>query len=213
MTTQPAAEAAAEPAPRWRRLEPDARREQILSCAVRLFGERPYDEVSTTDIARAAGVTRGLLHHYFGTKKDLYLEVVRVLVTVPDVALAQLPEGDVQTRAAAGVTWYLDAVSRHSAAWLAAIGARGVHRDPDVERILAEADEVAADLILTALGLADVVEHREELRAMIRAYSGLSRAAGREWLQRQTLSREAVHRLLTDALVTLVTRTFPAVTS
>ena len=56
-----------------RRLEPDVRRGQILACAVRLFGERPYAEVSTTDIARSAGVARGLINHYFGTKKDLFL--------------------------------------------------------------------------------------------------------------------------------------------
>ncbi|HZY75057.1 MAG TPA: helix-turn-helix domain-containing protein, partial [Jatrophihabitantaceae bacterium] len=73
-------------APRWRRLGPDERREQILDCAVRLFGERPYAAVSTTDIARAAGVARGLLNHYFGTKRDLYLEVVKAMVQMPDVA-------------------------------------------------------------------------------------------------------------------------------
>ena len=62
---------------RRRRLEPDARREQILSVAVRLFGERGYAAVSTGDVAAGAGVARGLVNHYFGTKKELYLEVVR----------------------------------------------------------------------------------------------------------------------------------------
>jgi AcrR family transcriptional regulator len=54
---------------RRRRLEPDARREQILSVAIRLFGSKPYAEVSTTDVARDAGVARGLVNHYFGTKR------------------------------------------------------------------------------------------------------------------------------------------------
>src|SRR5690348_5061063 len=71
------------PAPRWQRLDHDERRRQILACARRLFSERNYASVSTADIAGEAGVARGLLHHYFGTKRDLYLEVVRSLMRTP----------------------------------------------------------------------------------------------------------------------------------
>ena len=131
------------------------RRGQILSCAVRCFGERPYAEVSTTDIAREAGVARGLINHYFGTKKDLYLEVIRVMVTIPEVAVEALPEGDLRTRVEASVSWFLDVVSRHSTSWLAAISAAGPGRDADVERVLAEAEDIAADSVLIAVGLAD----------------------------------------------------------
>ena len=161
-----------ETAPRRRRLEPDARRGQILACAVRLFGERPYADVSTTDVAREAGVARGLVNHYFGAKKDLYLEVVRVMVTIPEVALERLPKGDLRTRVDASVTWFLDVVSRHSTSWLAAVTARGMGGDADVERVLAEAEEVAADRMLVAVGLAGEAEHHEELRGMVRAYCG-----------------------------------------
>lgn len=196
---------------RWKRLEPDERRGQILACAVRLFGERPFGEVSTTDIAREAGVARGLLNHYFGTKKDLYLEVVRVLTTIPEVAVAGLPEGDLATRVHASVSWFLDTVSRYARPWLAATGAEGVGRDPDVERVLAQADEVVADRVLVAVGLADVVEHREELRAMVRAYSMLARATAREWLERGSLSREDAQDLLETSLLAMVEQVFPRV--
>src|SRR3954468_9771509 len=53
-------------APKRSRLDPAQRREQILDAANTLFAERAYDQVSIEDIARAAGVTRGLVHHYFG---------------------------------------------------------------------------------------------------------------------------------------------------
>jgi AcrR family transcriptional regulator len=196
--------------PRWRRLEPDARREQILACAVRQFGERPYDEVSATDIAREAGVARGLINHYFGTKKDLFLEVVRVMVTIPDVALEQLPDGDLRTRVDASVTWFLDVVSRHAKPWLAAIGATGPARDPDVARLLAEADEDTADRILDAVhATSDLEPQPEELRAMTRAYVGFARTAAVEWLVRGSLTRGQVQVLLTRSLVTLVEDTFP----
>jgi AcrR family transcriptional regulator len=66
-----------------RRLEPDERREQILRCAIRLFGERPYANVSTTEITAEAGVARGLVNHYFGTKRELYLVVVRRMRAFP----------------------------------------------------------------------------------------------------------------------------------
>jgi AcrR family transcriptional regulator len=203
---------AADVLPRGRRLEPDARREQILSCAVRLFGERPYAEVSTTDIATAAGVARGLINHYFGTKKGLYIESVRVLVTIPSVAVEQLPQGDLATRVDASVAWFLDVVSRHSRSWLAAVDGGGVGRDLEIERVLAEADEIAADSILVAVGLDQETRHRGELRAMTRAYCGLAKATAREWLERGSLDREQAHRMLATTLITLVEKVFPAVT-
>ena len=50
--------------PRYSRLDPGQRREQMLDAAKALFAERGYDEVSVEDIAHAAGVTRGFVHHY-----------------------------------------------------------------------------------------------------------------------------------------------------
>jgi AcrR family transcriptional regulator len=193
--------------PRWRRLEPDERREQILACAVELFGERPYAAVSTTELARRAGVARGLINHYFGTKRDLYLEVVRRMVTIPQLAVDQLPAGPLEERVAESVRWFLDGVSRHSRTWLAAIGAEGV--DVEVARILAAADELAADRVLEATGLAGEVAHREELRALFRAYGGLVKATAREWLVRGALSRDQVQLLLSSTLLSIVRDTAP----
>jgi AcrR family transcriptional regulator len=200
MTTAPA-----EP-PRWRRLEPDARREQILDCAVRLFGERPYAAVSTTDIAREAGVARGLLNHYFGTKRDLYLEVVRKLVHLPDLDDAQVSTGPLRTRVQRSVEWFLDVVSVHAKTFVAVTGAEGVGDDPEIERILAAADDRAARKVLETVGLsADVPDHR----AVIRAYGGLVKAAVREWVRGETLTREQVQLLLSQALITIVRDVLP----
>ena len=195
--------------PRWRRLEPDARREQILVCAIRLFSERPYPAVSTTDIAQEAGVARGLINHYFGTKRDLYLDVVRRMVTIPSSAPQSSPPGTLEDRIDASVSWFLDRVLRHSKTWLVAVG--GVGHDADIERILADADEHAADRVLEFVGLTDVHEHREQLRAMVRAYAAMVKAAGREWVMGNHLSRDQVHLLLSHTLLTLVRDTFPQV--
>ncbi|MBL7257936.1 TetR/AcrR family transcriptional regulator [Paractinoplanes lichenicola] len=188
-----------------RRLEPDARRAQILSVAVRLFGERGYADVSTTDVAREAGVARGLVNHYFGTKKELYLEVIRVMLTVPGVAIAGLPDGDLPTRVDAIVSWFLDVVSRHSRSWLAAITAGGMAGDTDVDRVIAEAIDAAADAVLTAVGRDAGGPARH---AMARSYVGLAVSTAREWLQRDVLTRAQVHRLLTATLLTMVEQVF-----
>jgi AcrR family transcriptional regulator len=176
--------------PRGRRLEPDARREQILDCAVRLFGERPFAAVSTTDIAREAGVARGLLNHYFGTKRDLYLEVVRALVVLPELDDVEAVSGPLDKRVGRSVDWFLDVVSVHARTFVAGTGAEGVGDDPEIERILADADDQAARRVLRTVGLsADVDEHR----AVIRAYGGLVKAAVREWIRDETLTRVQVY--------------------
>ena len=62
--------------PKYSRLDPGQRRDQILGAASALFAERAYDAVSIDDVARAAGVTRGLVHHYFGGRKDVYIALL-----------------------------------------------------------------------------------------------------------------------------------------
>jgi AcrR family transcriptional regulator len=193
------------PEPRWRRLEPDERRAQILACARRLFGERHYDAVSTTELARESGVARGLINHYFGTKRELYLEVVRELMFIPEFAVEQLAHGSIEERAAASIERFLAVIERNRTMWLATVGTGGYGRDPDVEQILQEADEIAADRMIETVGLAELSEGRAELRAMIRSFSGMAKAATREWLIRRTLTRDQVRIMLATLLVTIIT--------
>ena len=61
--------------PTSRELKAAVRREQILSTALRLFCEHGYAGTSTREIARAVGVTEGLLFHYFPSKEQLLFEV------------------------------------------------------------------------------------------------------------------------------------------
>ncbi|MEU9417785.1 TetR/AcrR family transcriptional regulator [Streptomyces sp. NPDC048272] len=48
---------------------------RLLAVATRLFAERGYDRTSVQEIVEAAGVTKGALYHYFGSKDDLLHEV------------------------------------------------------------------------------------------------------------------------------------------
>ncbi|SEN19179.1 TetR/AcrR family transcriptional regulator [Lihuaxuella thermophila] len=52
---------------------PAEKREKILQAAIREFAERGYDQASTNKIIQEAAISKGLLFHYFGNKKQLYL--------------------------------------------------------------------------------------------------------------------------------------------
>lgn len=200
-----------ESAPKWRRLEPDERKEQIYSCAAGLFAERPYSAVSTSDIAAEAGVARGLINHYFGTKRELYLVVIRRALTVPHFAMEGLPEGPLEVRVAAAVDWFLDMLTRNGNIWLAAIAPEGIGQDPEVDLILTEADRISADRTLEALGLGHSDVHWDEYNAIVRTFAGMVKAAGREWLDRESLDREQVRAVLSATLLMLVEEVFPKI--
>ncbi|MET0840026.1 MAG: helix-turn-helix domain-containing protein, partial [Marmoricola sp.] len=91
---------------RYQRLDPATRREQILDAANELFAERGYDDVTIDDIAKGAGVARGLVHHYFGGRKDVYVALLERLGGVREEAL--LPPVGRSARARVA-----DSVSRH----------------------------------------------------------------------------------------------------
>src|ERR1700733_5699250 len=67
---------AARPRPRIR-LDNDERRAQLLQLARKAFSDRSYDDVSIDDLAREAKISKGLLYHYFPTKRHLYVAGLR----------------------------------------------------------------------------------------------------------------------------------------
>lgn len=50
----------------------DATRQRMLGAAVQLFAERGLGSTSVRDVAGAAGVSLAMVHHYFGSKDELY---------------------------------------------------------------------------------------------------------------------------------------------
>jgi AcrR family transcriptional regulator len=59
--------------------------QRLLSVATRLFAEQGFESTSVQQIVDAAGVTKGAMYHYFGSKDDLlyeiYARVLRVQTT------------------------------------------------------------------------------------------------------------------------------------
>jgi AcrR family transcriptional regulator len=190
-------------------MDPDARRDQILRVAARLFSRRAYSEVSISDIATEAGTARGLLHHYFGSKRELYLEVVRIAARAP--LGSQPPEalGTAQAWTTA-VDSFLDAVERNPTQWLNAANAVGPERDDEVAAILDEAREILADQTLVAIGLGDRAGD-PAVRAFARAWGGFVQELTVEWAGRGRIDRERVRRAMLATLPLLVERVLPLI--
>jgi AcrR family transcriptional regulator len=83
----------------------------------RLFAERGYAAVSAEEIVTAAGVTRGALHHHYGDKQGLFLEVLETLETenaaTIAATIAAMPDpADLRATMAVGLRTFLDVCRR-----------------------------------------------------------------------------------------------------
>ena len=200
----------AHPEPRFSRLEADERRDSILAAARRVFIRSSPTEASTADIAREAGVTRGLVHHYFGTKRELYLAVVAELAaSLPEVVRTDLRHLSVDEMVDANATSWLDAIERDRELWLALLGVEVVGRDPEVEALMSAARDAAIDRM--AQNQARDAEPTPELRLVLRSYLGAAEAAVREWAMYGRATREQVHAVMKSTLLAMVGQVLPAV--
>src|SRR5436305_5521189 len=184
------------------RLGNDERRAQLLEVGLELFSTHPYDEVRTDQVAVRAGVSRGLLYHYFPTKRDFYVDVVRAAIadayefSEPDQSLPPLE------RLRASVDAWLDYVESNAAGFLTTYGA-GIGTDPEV-RAIVEAGEArqAARIVEQVAGGADVPPI---LEVAVRGWITLSVATVADWLEQRMLERELLRDFLVNALVSLIT--------
>ena len=192
--------------PKYNRLDPGQRRDQILDAASALLAERPYDAVSIEDIASAAGVTRGLVHHYFGGRSELYIALLRRLGNQREDEL-RLPVGSsARARVADTVSRWLDWTEANRTIWLATMAHGEDIADPDVRRVVT--DLVRRAVALLAAFHADIAEDSPRLRYALECWTGLNRAATRRWLD-GAATREATHELLASTLEHVL-RTFGA---
>jgi len=74
----------------------DAQRTAIRDAATRLFADKGYASASIADLARACGISKALMYHYYRDKEDLLADIAlsyvdRLATIVDDVAAQQLP--------------------------------------------------------------------------------------------------------------------------
>jgi len=74
------------------------RREQIIDAAMRVFSQKGFTRATNKDIAREAGITPGLIYHYFENKEALLKAIIegrtplRLINTLPPQVLTMPPE-------------------------------------------------------------------------------------------------------------------------
>ncbi|GGL64175.1 TetR family transcriptional regulator [Streptomyces fumigatiscleroticus] len=190
-----------------RRLSTAERREQLLSVGARLFSESPYDDVWIEQVAEIAGVSRGLLYHYFPTKRDFFAAVVERESARMLRLTAAVPGMPVREQLTAGLDTYLQYVEAH------AHGYRAFHRadaagDPAVRRVYRRALAAQERQILAALAadpeFGPVSAERPGVRLAVRGWLAFTTAVCLEWLRCGEPAREQVRDLCARALLGVI---------
>ncbi|OBF37499.1 TetR family transcriptional regulator [Mycolicibacterium peregrinum] len=179
------------------RLEADERREQIVAAAQHLFAQRPYDQVSTGEIAAAAGTTRTNVLYYFKTKRDLFLEIVERFSRIPNDLATPEVHLDVHDRVRMVFERWLDGVERNRSTYLTMVNASS-SSDPKVSGALRDSMWIWEQNLLriVALDLDDPSNH-----AMVRSFQALVADATMAWLESGQLDKAQVLVLLTNCLI------------
>lgn len=187
------------PSTRRTRLDADDRREQIVSAARTLFSAQPYESVSTSDIARAAGTTRTNILYHFSTKRDLFLEIIEHFSRIPDVVEPATSAESVEDRVASVFHRWLDAVDRNRQTFLTMLHAAS-SPDPQVSGVLTESMRAWERRLLVVVGMdPSDASHR----SMVQSFQAMVAAATAAWLHEELLTKDDVHRMLTSCLIAL----------
>jgi AcrR family transcriptional regulator len=184
-------------AARRARLTTDARREQLVALGGEIFSERPFDEVSIDDIAAAAGISKGLLYHYFPSKRDFYVAVVREAADEMQAVTETDPDLPAIERLTAGLDRYLEYVETHARGFATVLRA-GIGSDPEVASIVEDVRSAMAGRILEDLPLGGPPP--AGVRIAVRGWVGFAEAASLEWLERREIPRDELRDLLIKAL-------------
>lgn len=180
----------------------DARREQLLESGVALLRHRPHTEISIEEIAQAAGVSKGLLYHYFPTKTQFLVAAIErgqselAARLAPDQTLPPLQRLD------ASLDAYLDYVEEHPAAFATML--RGGSDDPAImAAIEAGRKEQMATLLegLAAWEEAPMpVERTPALEAALQGWLFFVEGAVLHWIENPGLERDRLRLMLRLAL-------------
>lgn len=176
-----------------RRLDPEERAGLIIDAAAELFRERPYGQVSIDDIAAQAGVTRGLIGHYFDTKRNLYVAVVRKMIRGQKFPFADTEEGStIEERLSRGVREWLDWIEEFPDLYLDVLTAGGIG-DAEIRALSERSREVGAKKILDIGGISARGSERERLMGEARLITGYAELLVMQWLEYRRFTKDEVH--------------------
>lgn len=168
-----------------------------------LFARGAYDALTTDAIATEGGISKGLLFHYFGSKRGFYVATIEHVATM-------LLDRVVLDRSLAPYASVLDAVERfldfvhdHSAIYRALLRG-GLGADPQSQAIVERVRWTIVHRVLELLdpSIGPVPEEPEPLdyNAALRIYAwvGATEALSLAWID-QGLTRERVRTLILES--------------
>jgi AcrR family transcriptional regulator len=183
-----------------RQAQAELTRRRLLEAAVTHFSARHFDEVATTDITETAGVAQGLLFHYFGSKRGIYLEALRDAANRLNAATTP-PSSDASPgeRFRRMLRAHLAYFSEHDGLALRMI-LGGSGGDPEAWRIF---DESRWHTIEWTCRLLELDIAHPALRLMLRSCAGALDEATTYWLENDRLfDPDAVVEVVVELLVT-----------
>ena len=188
------------------RLTPDQRRSQLLELGVRLLATRSLDELSIDVLAEEAGISRGLLYHYFGNKHAFHEAVVRRAADELIAQTAPPAGGDPLTRLLASVTAYVDYVLANYEGYVSLIkGAAGGNET--LRRIYEEARSALSQRIFTEDAQAELIDDTPRNRLVVRGWAAMTEELVVTWGKDPAgVTRQQLIEIIAGALPALVER-------
>jgi AcrR family transcriptional regulator len=182
--------------PAYSRLQTDERRRQLLDAGARVFTERSYEDASMADVARAAGISKGLLYHYFPSKRDLFVATLEAAaeelreLTQPDPALP------VAEQLVAALDAYLRWIEEHADSYTQLL--ESAAGSDDVRSYMAQMRAGTVERMLEGVVRSgDPAAVRTALHGFLWFIDG----ACLDWLANRDLSRDQLRDLLVTAFV------------
>lgn len=180
-------------------MSPEERRAQILGVVGDLFERRPYPEIGVADVADAAGITEGLVYHYFESRTGLFAAAVQAACA--DLLQACLPDVTLSVPAQfeQGVVGYLDYVQAHRVSYLNLF--RGpAAQEPAYQALIEQTRAAIVEHIITVLGVSE--RPVPVTRLSLRGYLGFVESAVLHWLGREDVPRATLERLIYTMIIT-----------
>lgn len=191
------------------RLDNDQRRAQLLQLARKAFSDRSYDDVSIDDLAREAKISKGLLYHYFPTKRDLYVAGLREIAEELVERVTHIPSDLAPIeRVRAGIDAYLDHISQHSRAYVSLMRG-GIGSDPEVAQVVEGVRTRLADNFLEQTPFAAVLSRDVRFEIAVRGWIGFVESATIDWCANPRISQHDLRELLTSILFAVITALAP----
>lgn len=180
------------------RLNPQQRRAQLIELGTEMLADRPLEQISVEDIADQAGVSRGLLFHYFASKQDFHLEIVREASRSMIERTAPDPDLEPFEILRDSIANYVDYVSEKRDTFISLL--RGTASgDPQMREVFEQTRTTMADRTLAQLAQLDV-DVTPTIDLAVRGWIAFVEEATITWLRNPQITRDELIDLNVNAL-------------